>query len=395
MKRFAALEGLRGWLAWAVVFGHLSELSNIGLGMNGELGYRAVEIFIIISGFVMTNLIVGKPEPYRIYLLRRFMRIFPVFAVTCIAGYFACDALAWTCAHVSYANDPTFTMGPIFIAIARSNHEHFWAHAILHLTMLHGAVSSSILPLSQYAFNPPAWSLSLEWQFYLIAPMVVMLAASARGWVWLALAGLMLFPWCRTGHFGDFVSPSFLPDAADYFAIGIISRLAYSQLAGWTLGVLALLSAALVLVCGLNVFAGSAEIAFKLAPLAIWTAVLAHIAATDDQPQFLQRCYRVLLEGNVATYFGSRSYSVYLCHLPLIAFCHFFLYSIVPEASSLQTFVLLTAVTVPTTLVIAELLYRSVERPGILLGSAMATRLRPAVSRVETNAQAGEAAGVA
>ncbi|MGA7810423.1 acyltransferase family protein, partial [Bradyrhizobium sp.] len=365
MRRFAAIEGLRGWLAWAVVLGHLSELSNIGLGMNGELGYRAVETFIIISGFIITNLIIGKPEPYRIYLLRRFMRIFPLFAVTCIAGYFADDVLAWTCARVSYAGDPAFTMGRLCTAIARSNHEHFWAHAVLHLTMLHGAMSSSIVPLSQYAFDSPSWSLSLEWQFYLVAPLIVMLVAPARGYALLALfAGVMLFPWYRSHLFGDFVSPSFLPDAADYFAIGIASRLALPRLASRTLGIAALIVAALIVLCSLNLFAARAEFAFELMPWAIWAAVLSRIVATDDRPALLRRWYDVMLEGNIATYFGSRSYSVYLCHLPLIAVCHVLLYSLVPEAGSLQTFVLLTAISVPAILVAAELLYRGVERPG-------------------------------
>jgi peptidoglycan/LPS O-acetylase OafA/YrhL len=393
VKRFVALEGLRGWLAWAVVLGHLSELSNNGLGMNGELGYRAVETFIIINGFVITNLIAGKPEPYRVYLLRRFMRIFPVFAVTCIAGYFTADILAWTCARLSYAGDPAFTTGPLLISIARSNHEHFWTHAVLHLTMLHGAVSSSIVPLSQYAFNSPAWSLSLEWQFYLVAPLVVMLATSVRGYAWLVfLAGVMLVPWYRAGLFGSFVGPSFLPDAADYFAIGIASRLALPWLPSRIWGIAALTFAALIVVCSLNMFAGSVELAFKLAPWAIWTAVLSRIVAAGDRPVLLQRCCHLLLEGGIATYFGSRSYSVYLCHFPVIAVCLFLLYSIVPEAGSLQTFVLLTAVGVPAILLAAELLYRGVERPGILLGSALAARLRPGISRAELPAQAVEAA---
>jgi peptidoglycan/LPS O-acetylase OafA/YrhL len=123
------------------------------------------------------------------------MRIFPVFAVTCVAGYFVADLHAWVLSRVSYASDPAFAPGALFSAIVRSTNEYFWAHAAAHLVMLHGAISNSILPFSQYAFNSPGWSLSLEWQFYLIAPLVIMFARSRAGIAWLDLGLLAII--CR------------------------------------------------------------------------------------------------------------------------------------------------------------------------------------------------------
>ena len=84
MKKFQAVEGLRGILAWAVVFSHLVYFANIyghGFGsLIAHLGRPAVLVFVIISGFVITHVIVERPEPYLGYLTRRFMRIFPLFA---------------------------------------------------------------------------------------------------------------------------------------------------------------------------------------------------------------------------------------------------------------------------------------------------------------------------
>src|ERR1700746_1845719 len=92
MKKFVAIEGLRGWLAWAVVVCHLvqtSDLYAMGLGPAlVQVGLFSVLIFIIVSGFVITHLTIERPEPYGTYLVRRFMRIFPLFAVTCIIGFF-------------------------------------------------------------------------------------------------------------------------------------------------------------------------------------------------------------------------------------------------------------------------------------------------------------------
>src|SRR5579872_3145219 len=130
IEKFSAIEGLRGWLAWTVVLSHLSLVSNIyvkGIGPNAvRAGSIAVLIFIIISGFVITHRVIERPEPYRIYLLRRFMRIFPLFAVTCAIGFFTNDLEAATLSHVPWASDPRFSqVAALFKAIANSNHEYF------------------------------------------------------------------------------------------------------------------------------------------------------------------------------------------------------------------------------------------------------------------------------
>jgi peptidoglycan/LPS O-acetylase OafA/YrhL len=71
----------------AVVFSHLVYFANIyghGFGsLIAHLGRPAV-LFVIISGFVITHVIVERPEPYLGYLTRRFMRIFPLFAITSV-----------------------------------------------------------------------------------------------------------------------------------------------------------------------------------------------------------------------------------------------------------------------------------------------------------------------
>ena len=89
MKRFDAIEGLRGWLAWAVVFWHCIYMFGIHklypqvdkLHMVGDF---AVCLFIIISGFVITNLLLEKREPYGRYIYRRFLRLYPVYII-CLA----------------------------------------------------------------------------------------------------------------------------------------------------------------------------------------------------------------------------------------------------------------------------------------------------------------------
>jgi peptidoglycan/LPS O-acetylase OafA/YrhL len=70
--------------------------------------------------------------------------------------------------------------------------------------MLHGAVPDVLVRNAPSAFLIPAWSVSLEWQFYLVAPLVYAWAVSARSYCRLGLCALcvvlvlprgMYFPW--------------------------------------------------------------------------------------------------------------------------------------------------------------------------------------------------------
>jgi peptidoglycan/LPS O-acetylase OafA/YrhL len=373
MKKFIAIEGLRGWLAWAVMISHVVQTSDLyakGLGpMLMNAGHSAVLVFIIISGFVITHLVTERPEPYGPYLLRRFMRIFPLFAVTCIIGFFTNDLHALALSRVAWAADPGFSdnIAALYAGIAHSNHAFFPAHVLAHLTMLHGMISNALLPLSQYAFNSPAWSLSLEWQFYLLAPFAIMLAHWRRAMIWAAVAIAVLETAYQFGLLGEFRLPSFLPGAAGYFVVGIASRLAYPTIAGTVRHPNIILALLIVLIPLLGRDA---------IPILVWALVLAGLIlnSSDADTASFARVYQRCLGSRAATYFGSRSYSVYLCHLSVIAICHSLWLGIFPVAGRALTFLGVSAMAVPLTIIAAELLYRGIEQPGIALGSWLARR---------------------
>ena len=379
MKRLQAIEGLRGVLAWAVVFSHLVYFANIyshGFGHGiAHLGRPAVLIFIIVSGFVITHVILERPEPYRSYLTRRFMRIFPLFAVTSVIGYFACDLQIFTLLRVAYAGDPDFDFVPLVGGIASSNRQNLGLHILAHATMLHGAISDDVLPFSAYAFNIPAWSISLEWQFYVLAPFILMALLRRRLLVPAAIALALAQAAYGAGLFGHFYQPSFVLAASTYFAIGIACRLAYPVVAAgstpYALGVGAAIIILLLPIAGV-----------PIACVLLWMLVyLGLIAAREGAPESLHaRLHRRLWEHPVLLYFGSRSYSIYLAHIPVIALCHFVWLTMKPMAGPMETFVGLSTMTVPVLIATAELLYRGIEQPGIALGTRIARWLnRPSV----------------
>ncbi len=189
MTRFCSIEGARGWLAWTVVLSHVAYASGIyikGIGpFLGRTGVGSVSVFMIISGFVITHLIIQKRESYSIYIFRRFMRIFPLFALTCAIGFFCIPLAATVSDNVTWGDK--IWLGSLAQEYYTQT-EYFWPNFWAHLTMLHGAISTKILPAGPYAFNAPAWSLSLEWQFYLVAPAVI---AAGKNYI-ASLASLMI-----------------------------------------------------------------------------------------------------------------------------------------------------------------------------------------------------------
>lgn len=373
VQKFAAIEGLRGWLAWGVVLSHLVAISGIYLSGLGPrlitLGGYWVLLFVVISGFVITHLIVGKPEPYGAYLIRRFLRIFPLFAVSCVVGFFTNDILANALAHAPWAHGQPFadTTLPLYTGIAFSNHAYLWQNILAHITMLHGAISNAVLPHSQYALNSPAWSLSLEWQFYLVAPFVIALAQGHKGIVWLASAFALLGIAYNFGWLGSFESTSFIAGASAWFALGIASRLLYPVIAGRVRHPAIILAICIALI----------PLGLDVAKVLVWVLVMTGLAldSSERETGWFSWLYKRALESGTATYFGSRSYSTYLCHMPILSICFSLWLDKFPASSSAATLIGVSAMSVPIILVASEFLYRFVERPGIALGSLLAQRI--------------------
>jgi peptidoglycan/LPS O-acetylase OafA/YrhL len=81
------LEVVRGLMSWWVVVGHVLAFAGfqednvpsvIALVMHGAY---AVNVFMMMSGFVIAKLLTEKNESYKVFITRRFLRIYPVFFV--------------------------------------------------------------------------------------------------------------------------------------------------------------------------------------------------------------------------------------------------------------------------------------------------------------------------
>ncbi|WP_172173853.1 acyltransferase family protein [Paraburkholderia elongata] len=361
MKKFGGIDGLRGWLAWAVVASHVILFTGTAAvvprayRITQFLADNAVLLFVIISGFVITHLLISRRERYALYIKRRALRLYPVYIVALAVGI-----IGTYLAFNTFLAQPWGPLSPPIARMASQRAElvggHLIAHLIAHLTLLHGAIPNNVLFESQYMFLAPAWSLSLEWQFYLVAPFVIA-AALDRRWRWaLGAMALAFFELYIHGRLGSFVLPSFLPGAVWYFATGIVSRIAMQpRRRGWVAAG-----------CMLVVFVAWRGVGAAL-PMFIWAIFVALMLASGGPAR---RIFAALFESRIARWFGDHSYPTYLIHVPLVQIGTWVAVTQM-HLSPLRTLAGVAPVTVVLVAGAAMLLRRYIEEPGMALGKRL------------------------
>ncbi|MET0382559.1 MAG: acyltransferase [Burkholderiaceae bacterium] len=376
MFRFRGLDGLRGWLAWMVVIDHITLFTgaqtSYGLGRLNDMGSGAVTVFIILSGFVITHLLIEKHEPYRLYIARRFLRIYPIYFLAFAAGVFT--------TFLMYR----FFLGADGIAAHATQHvfqvpnldhremdfkatgAHLYEYLLLHLVMLHGVVPNNVLFDSPSMFLKSAWSLSLEWQFYLVAPLVVWAARRRWASIALALACVVLYKLSIEQRFGEFFLPSFLPAAGPYFAIGILCRLAVTRAWGAGSWVAVLILAAYWLRVRP---AGEAVVLWGV----FFGASLVRAGRSRARGAF-ERLFAALFDSRLAKHLGNPSYSTYLLHMPVLQ-AAMVLCVRMSAFTPGQAIAFTAASTIALTYLLSQAAYRWIELPGIRLGKRLGARL--------------------
>jgi len=372
VQKFEAIEGLRGWMAAWVVLGHAVELTGTAPFLPAlaakllQSSYMAVQVFMIVSGFVIAHVLLTKREPYPVYLAHRWFRLMPLLLV--VLAFAMATRQAYAMAWI----DNPWAEGAARIARMRAEDAHWPVYLGLHLLLLHGAVPESLLPYAAVSFLAPAWSLSLEWQFYVLAPAIAGGLLSFRRCGVVALLLALSIP-TLAGVFGTWQSSQpFLLQNLPFFFVGIASRHA---IAGripppMIAGCLAAL-AILVFMRGLGQVVALAPV------VAIWALFLVFSArearSRPEASSWLDRLAWVLGGNPALLALGRLSYALYLCHVPVL--------SVVVAAGMAATgrndrllIVALAIFGLAASLVVAWMLHVVVERTGIRLGRRLLSR---------------------
>lgn len=316
LGRRPALDGLRGVAILLVIASHIA--SGTDQGPHHPLGSVGVTLFFVLSGFLITSLLLEEIEDtgtvdLRAFWIRRARRLFPALAALLVV------------------------MGPIMIANGRP-----WEYLLAPALYVSNWVIISgvdILPLNH------TWSLAIEEQFYLVWPLVVLVAWKRLGRV------------AALGIIASVVASGYLiADGAGFRRLYMGTDVhASSLLLGALVAVgahrgLPTVRSRLLLYAGTSTLAAAFFVPGLTHPgqeaILVWVgtpvaAATCWVACGTAEP---------LLSGRVMQYVGRRSYALYLWHHPIL----FIVWSALPPP--LGSFV-----GVPIAFGVAEVSWRLVE----------------------------------
>lgn len=335
MRRFPALDGLRAVAAMMVVAFHFG-----GAHWRWLSGWIGVHLFFVLSGFLITTLLLREEDRYqrvslRAFYLRRFFRIMPV--------YFLVLGMTWAIAHLRGEGAQVDKPLPYYL-----------------------------LFLNEIAARGPfihSWTIGIEQKFYLVWPALAFVLVAGRFrrrlGVTLALIAVLI--------------AAIPPDIAwlswpiHYVAIlfGCLLALVMHNPRGFALvrplthPVTATVAVAVFTVFHLAMHYWPASLGLE-AQIGVYAA-----GAAVMLPALLARApVSRLLALRPLVFVGERSYSLYLVQIIAAIAVSTAIPAIAPGSTRYLVAVLITG------LLLSDLMYRWVELPMIEVGRRLAARQR-------------------
>ncbi|WP_423595077.1 acyltransferase family protein [Roseateles sp. MS654] len=353
-----SLDGLRGLAAIWVFLAHAHMLSGMRWMPVLTWGDMAVDLFMMISGFLMAHNYLHRrarepwtaPSTWQAFWLRRFFRIAPCYylllAVAMLIGPWLheCRELI----AVPFPNTATPERRYLDTSLA---------NIAAHVSFVFGA-------LPDFAFRTalPDWSIGLEMQFYAVFPLLMLFIGAAGRPARIAAAIVLALGagWLLRGYGARFEMPAFLGLKLHIFLIGIVFGYARFQGATWASWALA---GAIVMV---EVLREPGLHSASFAGLVLGMGLL--VSGPAAWPALAR--VRGWLAAAPARLAGEYAYCLYLIHLlwlipiaGLLTLQPWYL----PLKGSLR-FLTCVALTAPPSFLCCALIYRFVEQPGIRLG---------------------------
>ena len=310
IKYHPEIDGLRAIAVISVIIYHLNENWLPG-------GFLGVDIFFVISGFLITGIIITEIQQnsfsFKQFYTRRIKRIYPAFITVMALVSFIASA-------IFIYNDFNKLRKTIELAIA------LLSNFYLGLTQGYFDLSANENPALHI------WSLAVEEQYYLIFPLILILAYKKfREIKVLFIITLILFFILLST---SFIPTSFYKEVLHQPNIYYLSNLRFPELLVGSLlaiyhcsnkiqlstqvsNILAILSTLLLFSC---LFIMNNDIAFipgiTLILPCIFTALIIH---NTSQNNIIKLC----LSNKAIVFIGKISYSLYLYHWIFIALAYY------------------------------------------------------------------------
>jgi peptidoglycan/LPS O-acetylase OafA/YrhL len=341
-KYFPAIDGLLAWAVFGVILFHL-HLWGMALGWAG------VWLFYVISGFLITGILLdakSRPHYFRNFYARRTLPIFPIYYLLLIL----------ICVAAAYNGTTVRDVG-------------YYVFYIQNRPL----GSTQFKPAFPITYNH-TWTLAVEEQFYLLCPLIVrFLSASLLPWLCVAL--IFVAPLARACilHFTHNQSVSLTPLICNVDALGVGGILAI-WIRGNRLGMakaaaslkikhgLEILSLAILVIIlsivlsyGHRAYWNSTDsmpsvnvnIVFATV-LSLWFASLVFYVAVWDS--WLRR----ILSHRLLVHPGRISYGIYLFHYPVLTYSGSWLRAVNPHLGNSRIVLVLVTLLVSYMLALAS-----------------------------------------
>jgi peptidoglycan/LPS O-acetylase OafA/YrhL len=171
LKKIPELDGVRGAAILLVIILHFGRILPTKLNLFNilylsfvEMGWIGVDLFFVLSGFLITrNLLNTKHSPhyFKSFYARRALRILPIYFLFVFA-FFDCLLPLTRIFHVPFA------IGKISLYPGGWEQLWYW---------LHVSNWQSAWGVNAYTPIGHLWSLAVEEQFYFVWPLVVLLCS--------------------------------------------------------------------------------------------------------------------------------------------------------------------------------------------------------------------------
>jgi peptidoglycan/LPS O-acetylase OafA/YrhL len=362
--RIASLDGIRGAAAAAVFIYHYgggAHSTNFAFHLIGEtihLGWSGVSLFFVLSGFLITGILLDsmqRPRWWRTFYVRRTLRIFPLYYFA-LLGLVVVNLLLRT---------PWPSISPL------------WP-LLLYLQDFPGLVRLDAL--GPFIVVGHLWSLAVEEQFYLLWPLLLLLA-SRRGQVkQLCISVFLLSLIFRTCIFALHLNSEW----AVYFIAGRAGEMAAGGfLAALRHGsgleegrflrvsrfVLVASAASLITVVLWTKETGARSVWLGTLGVALFSVLFTALIALSLQPGITERIFSF----PILRWLGTISYGIYVYHLVLYPVFAWIAHQLLPTSTGKKYQLVLAAVALVGTLVAASISFATLERGFLRLKSSIGT----------------------
>jgi len=370
-SRIPELDGLRGFAILLVIFYHYTNSSPLTQS-NGFAfyiqraagpGWSGVDLFFVLSGFLIGGLLIdarGSQSFFSTFYIRRFFRIIPIY-------------YSWILLYIALV----VTVGAAIQARSFSGKAPPNGFAIYtHFLFIQNVVpfNFAAMPGIWESWFNHLWSLAVEEQFYLIAPMMIAWLTPRRLRATL-VAIVCCAPIFRTAlffHVQKLDIDRIMPSRADALALGMLAAIAWrspkSRL--WlTTNIRLLYASAGLLFSGYGLLCwygpGSNSLAlncFGFTWIGIFYVLLLLIGLAGSNGWFACGMRMAWLRE-----IGRVSYCMYIIHLVVAMSLYFLLLHKPPEIATLPG-ACVAAVAVVVTYLVARVSWILLEHPLVQIG---------------------------